>query len=101
MRADGDVYALALSGQRVAAILFDSEDLIRAPSSFLQDEFGAKGEQRVRVNVRIDLIVGDEETLRDAARLRFDREQQAVAVEILRAFAHEKRSGGGRLFDAR
>src|SRR5947209_8486384 len=93
MRADGNLYISAFVCGGVSAILIDGKRLLRASLPFNQVQFSSEGKKRVRINVRVDLIVCEEEARERCERLSLDRKQDAVAVEIFCARTNLKGSG--------
>src|SRR5205085_771423 len=93
----GNFYAGAFVCDGASAILINRERPLCSTLSFNQIQFCSEGEQCVRVNVRVYLIVCEEEARERCERLRLDCKQNAVAVEIFGARANLKRSSCDRL----
>ena len=89
--ADGNFQRRAVAARRAAAVLVNRERLVGAAASFDQIQLGAEGEERRRVHVRVDLVVGEKDARGGGRGLGLGREQQAVAVEIGRAGADLER----------
>ena len=93
-RGDLDPHSLIVGSN--SGFLVEGERLVQASLTLGQIHHRAKRQKRFGIDIRIDLISGDEESRGRGRSLRSDREKQSVAVEITLAPAHLKTRGTKR-----
>src|SRR5262245_36361666 len=90
MRTGGYVEFQTIVDHRRSRVLIKTERLVQPSLTFNQIHHGAKGQQRIRIDIRVDLISGDEERCGCACRLRCDIKKHTIMIEITLAPAHLK-----------